>query len=65
MPGVTAGVTVGELIGALCDVGLLILGSRGHGGLGRQGLGPVSSRVADEACCPVQHDPNGRWAEWP
>lgn len=56
-PAVTVGVIVGspadELIGASRDADLLVVGSRGSGGLGRRGLGSVSSRVADEACCPV------------
>jgi nucleotide-binding universal stress UspA family protein len=57
VPAVTVGVIVGsaadELIAASRDADLLIVGSRGQGGLGRQGLGSVSSRVADEARCPV------------
>jgi nucleotide-binding universal stress UspA family protein len=57
VPAVTVRVIVGspaaELIGASRDAGLLVVGSRGNGGLGRRGLGSVSSRVADEARCPV------------
>ena len=57
VPAVTVGVIVGspadELIGASRAADLLVVGSRGNGGLGRRGLGSVSSRVADEAGCPV------------
>jgi nucleotide-binding universal stress UspA family protein len=56
-PAVTVGVIVGspadELIGASRGADLLVVGSRGSGGLGRRGLGSVSSRVGFEARCPV------------
>ena len=42
-----------ELIDAGHDAALLVVGSRGGGGLGRRGLGSVSSRVAYDAPCPV------------
>lgn len=42
-----------ELIGASRGADLLVVGSRGSGGLGRRGVGSVSSRVASEARCPV------------
>jgi nucleotide-binding universal stress UspA family protein len=42
-----------ELVGASRGADLLVVGSRGSGGLGRQGVGSVSSRVASEAHCPV------------
>jgi len=50
---VITGLPAAELIGASCDADLLVVGSRGTGGLGRRGLGSVSSRVAYEARCPV------------
>ena len=50
---VIVGSPAGELIGASRDADLLVVGSRGNGGLERRGLGSVSSRVADEARCPV------------
>ena len=42
-----------ELIDAGYDADLLIVGSRGSGGLGRRGAGSVSSQVAYDAPCPV------------
>lgn len=57
VPAVVTEVIVGspaaELVDASRDADLLVVGSRGSGGLGRQGLGSVSSRVASEARCPV------------
>lgn len=57
MPAVITEVIVGspaaELVAASRDADLLVVGSRGSGGLGRQGLGSVSSRAASEARCPV------------
>ena len=42
-----------ELIDAGHDAALLVVGSRGSGGLGRRGVGSVSSQVAYAAPCPV------------
>ena len=42
-----------ELIDAGHDAALLVVGSRGSGGLGRRGAGSVSSQVAYDAPCPV------------
>jgi nucleotide-binding universal stress UspA family protein len=42
-----------ELVDAGQDADLLVMGSRGSGGLGRRGLGSVSSQVAYDAPCPV------------
>jgi nucleotide-binding universal stress UspA family protein len=48
-----AGSPAAELIGAARDADLLVVGSRGRDGLGRRGLGSVSSQAASEARCPV------------
>ncbi len=42
-----------ELVDAGHDADLLVVGSRGSGGLGRRGLGSVSSQVAFDAPYPV------------
>ena len=42
-----------ELIAAGQHADLLVVGSRGSGGLGRRGAGSVSSQVAYDAPCPV------------
>ena len=39
--------------GAGCYADLLVVGSRGSGGLGQLGVGSVSSQVACDAPCPV------------
>lgn len=57
VPPVSTTVIVGspavELAAAARDADLLVVGSRGSGGLGQKGLGSVSNRVANEARCPV------------
>ena len=50
---VTPGSPATELIDAGHDADLLVVGSRGSGGLGRRGAGSVSSQVAYDAPCPV------------
>jgi nucleotide-binding universal stress UspA family protein len=50
---VATGLPAAELIGASRNADLLVVGSRGSGGLGRRGVGSVSSRVASGAHCPV------------
>ncbi len=56
-PPVTVQVIPGSPAAELVDAGynadLLVMGSRGSGGLGRRGLGSVSSQVAYDAPCPV------------
>ena len=56
-PPVTVQVILGspaaELLGAGYHTDLLVVGSRGSGGLSRRGLGSVSSQVAGDAPCPV------------
>ena len=42
-----------ELVGAGHDADLLVVGSSGSGGLGRRGVGSVSSQAACDAPCPV------------
>jgi len=50
---VIPGSPAAELIDAGHDADLLVVGSRGSGGLGRRGAGSVSSQVAYDAPCPV------------
>lgn len=50
---VIAGSPAAELIGACRDADLVVVGSRGNGGLAEDGLGSVSNRVAYHARCPV------------
>ena len=50
---VIPGSPAAELICAGHAAGLLVVGSRGSGGLGQEGLGSVSSQVAWDAPCPV------------
>jgi nucleotide-binding universal stress UspA family protein len=50
---VIPGSPAAELIDAGHDADLLVVGSRGSGGLGRRGVGSVSSQVAYDAACPV------------
>ena len=50
---VIPGSPAAELLGAGRDADLLVVGSRGSGGLGRLGVGSVSSQVASDAACPV------------
>jgi nucleotide-binding universal stress UspA family protein len=56
-PPVTVQVIPGSpaagLLGAGHGADLLVVGSRGSGGLGRRGVGSVSSQVACDAACPV------------
>jgi nucleotide-binding universal stress UspA family protein len=42
-----------ELLGAGQHADLLVVGSRGSGGLGRRGVGSVSGQVASDTACPV------------
>jgi nucleotide-binding universal stress UspA family protein len=50
---VIPGSPAAELLGAGHHADLLVVGSRGSGGLGRRGVGSVSSQVAWDAACPV------------
>jgi nucleotide-binding universal stress UspA family protein len=50
---VIPGSPAAELVDAGHDADLLVVGSRGSGGLGRRGLGSVSNQVAFDAPCPV------------
>jgi nucleotide-binding universal stress UspA family protein len=50
---VIPGSPAAELIDAGHDADLLVVGSRGSGGLGRRGVGSVSSQVAYDSPCPV------------
>ena len=50
---VIPGSPAAELLDAGHDADLLVVGSRGSSGLGRRGLGSVSSQVAYDAPCPV------------
>ena len=50
---VIPGSPAAELLGAGRDADLLVVGSRGSGGLGRRGVGSVSGQVACDAACPV------------
>jgi nucleotide-binding universal stress UspA family protein len=50
---VIPGSPAAELVDAGHDADLLVVGSRGSGGLGRRGLGSVSSQVAFDAPYPV------------
>jgi nucleotide-binding universal stress UspA family protein len=50
---VIPGSPAAELLGAGQHADLLVVGSRGSGGLGRRGVGSVSSQVAWDAACPV------------
>jgi nucleotide-binding universal stress UspA family protein len=50
---VIPGSPAAELLGAGHGADLLVVGSRGSGGLGRLGVGSVSSQVAYDAACPV------------
>ena len=50
---VIPGSPAAELLGAGRGADLLVVGSRGSGGLGRLGVGSVSSHVAYDAACPV------------
>ena len=50
---VIPGSPAAELLGAGYHADLLVVGSRGSGGLGRLGVGSVSSQVACDAACPV------------
>ena len=50
---VLPGSPAAELLDAGHDADLLVVGSRGSGGLGRRGVGSVSSQVAYDAPCPV------------
>ena len=56
-PPVTVQVIPGSPAAELLDAGhhadLLVVGSRGSGGLGPRGVGSVSSQVAYDAPCPV------------
>ena len=50
---VIPGSPAAELLGAGYYADLLVVGSRGSGGLGQLGVGSVSSQVACDAPCPV------------
>ena len=50
---VIPGSPAAELLGAGYHADLLVVGSRGSGGLGQRGVGSVSSQVAYDAPCPV------------
>ena len=50
---VIPGSPAAELLGAGRDADLVVVGSRGSGGLGRRGVGSVSGQVACDAACPV------------
>lgn len=50
---VIPGSPAAELIDAGHDADLLVMGSRGSGGLGQLGVGSVSSQVAYDSPCPV------------
>jgi len=50
---VIPGSPAAELLSAGQHADLLVVGSRGSGGLGRLGVGSVSSQVAYDAACPV------------
>ena len=50
---VIPGSPAAELLGAGYHADLLVVGSRGSGGLGQPGVGSVSSQVAYDAPCPV------------
>ena len=50
---VIPGSPAAELLGAGQHADLLVVGSRGSGGLGRRGVGSVSDQVASDAACPV------------
>ena len=48
-----SGIVAEELINASRDAGLLVVGSRGHGGFARLMIGSVSAQVSHHARCPV------------
>jgi nucleotide-binding universal stress UspA family protein len=50
---VIPGSPAAELLGAGQHADLLVVGSRGSGGLGRRGAGSVSRQVAYDSPCPV------------
>ena len=50
---VISGSPAAELLDAGHDADLLVVGSRGSGGLSQPGVGSVSSQVAYDAPCPV------------
>ena len=50
---VIPGSPAAELLGAGHGADLLVVGSRGSGGLDQRGVGSVSSQVAYDAPCPV------------
>ena len=50
---VIPGSPAAELLGAGHDADLLVVGSRGSGGLGQLGAGSVNSQVAYDSPCPV------------
>jgi len=50
---VIPGSPAAELLGAGYYADLLVVGSRGSGGLGQLGVGSVSSQLACDAPCPV------------
>jgi nucleotide-binding universal stress UspA family protein len=50
---VVQGETVDALLAAADDADLLVVGTRGRGGLAQALFGSISSRVSDRAHCPV------------
>jgi nucleotide-binding universal stress UspA family protein len=55
-----SGIAAEELVNASRDAGMLVVGSRGHGGFGRLMMGSVSTQVAHHAVCPVVIVPSER-----
>lgn len=47
------GVAPAVLVRESDAVDLVVVGSRGHGGVGRSRIGPVADFVVNHACCPV------------
>jgi len=50
---VVSGFVVKELLDAAQDADLVVIGSRGEGGLARLVMGSVSHEVVQHAACPV------------
>jgi nucleotide-binding universal stress UspA family protein len=50
---VVQGETVDALLAAADDADLLVVGTRGRGGIAQALFGSISSRVSDRAHCPV------------